>query len=107
MARANVKRGDMVVVIAGAARGKAGKVLHVDRARQRVVVEGVNVRKKTERRSQENPQGGISERECPIHVSNVMVQERYNARRAARGVSEPEPAAAETAAADQSQGEEQ
>jgi large subunit ribosomal protein L24 len=79
--KTHVKRNDMVVVIAGAARGRRGKVLSVDRAKDRVVVEGVNVRNKTTRPSQLNPQGGMTEIECPIHISNVMREDRYDARR--------------------------
>ncbi|MCF7855406.1 MAG: 50S ribosomal protein L24 [Candidatus Pacebacteria bacterium] len=82
MARPHVKRGDVVVVIAGEDRGKSGKVLSVDTVNERVTVEGVNVRKRAVRRSMQNPQGGISEQECPVHVSNVMGQEKYEARQA-------------------------
>lgn len=69
-----VKKGDQVLVIAGKDRGKKGKVLRVDRKKGRVVVERVNMIK---RHTRPNPragiQGGIVEREAPIHVSNVMV----------------------------------
>jgi large subunit ribosomal protein L24 len=69
-----IKKGDQVLVIAGKDRGKRGKVLRVDRQRARVVVEGVNMIK---RHTRPNPragvQGGIVEREAPIHISNVMV----------------------------------
>ncbi len=80
MARAHVKKNDTVVVISGAGKGKRGKILSTDRAKSRVVVEGVNVRKKTVRRSQTNPQGGIIEVACPIHISNVMLGEKYDTR---------------------------
>lgn len=89
MAKMHVKKGDAVVVIAGAHRGKRGPVREVDRAKNRVVVEGVNMRTKTLRRSQENPQGGLIEVECPIHASNVMLEEYYDAR---RGGATPSPA---------------
>ncbi len=69
-----IKKGDQVLVIAGKDRGKKGKVLRVDRKRGRVVVEHVNMIK---RHTRPNPragvQGGIVEREAPIHISNVMV----------------------------------
>jgi large subunit ribosomal protein L24 len=97
MVKVHVKRDDIVTVISGAAKGKTGKVMSVDRARSRVVVEGVNVRKKTVRRSQEHPQGGIIEIECPIHSSNVMLQEKYDARRANLAEAADEPAAATAA----------
>ena len=79
MAKTHVKRDDTVVVISGASKGKRGRILSVDRKKQRVVVEGVNVRTKTLRRSPEHPQGGITEVETPIHISNVMSAETYDA----------------------------
>jgi large subunit ribosomal protein L24 len=79
MAR-QLKKNDMVVVITGAERGKRGRVLRVERAAGRIVVEGINVRKKAIKRSTDKPRGGIENTECPIHISNVMSEERYNAR---------------------------
>ena len=84
MANAKVKKGDVVRVIAGADKGKTGKVLKVDPKHDRVTVEGVAVRKKAVRRSQANPNGGIQEVEAPIHISNVMNGERYRARQEAK-----------------------
>lgn len=75
-----LKKNDTVVVIAGAQKGKRGRVLQVQRAKERVVVEGVNTRKKATRRSADKPQGGIESIECPVHISNVMLEEVYNAR---------------------------
>jgi len=69
---ARIVKGDRVLVIAGNDRGKTGKVLKVFPGRDRVIVEGVNFIKRHTRPSQSNPQGGIVEREAPIHVSNVM-----------------------------------
>jgi large subunit ribosomal protein L24 len=83
MARAHVKKDDLVVVISGADKGTRGKVLVVDRENSRVVVEGVNRRKRTIRRSADNPQGGIVEKECPVHSSNVMNADEYDRRRKA------------------------
>jgi len=68
----HVRRDDLVMVIAGKDRGKTGKVLRVLPKRQRVVVEGVNLVKRHLRPSLRS-QGGIVEREAPIHVSNVML----------------------------------
>ncbi len=72
-----IKRGDMVMVIAGkgAAGGKkvTGKVLKVFNKEDRVLVEGYNLIKRHRKPSQRNPQGGILEKEAPIHISNVMV----------------------------------
>lgn len=74
MVKCKIKKGDEVLVIAGKDAGKKGKVLRVDRKKARVVVEGLNMVKKHTR---PNPgagvQGGIVEREGPIHISNVMV----------------------------------
>lgn len=75
-----IKSGDEVVVIAGAHKGKRGKVLQTLPAKDRVVVEGVAMRKRHVRRSQENPEGAIEEREGTIHYSNVMLAERFDAR---------------------------
>ncbi len=82
MARANVKKDAEVMVISGANRGKSGSVLKVDVTRGFVWVKGVNVGKKTVRRSQANPQGGFKEVERPMNISNVMLLERWNARQA-------------------------
>lgn len=70
---ARVVKGDTVLVIAGNDRGKTGQVLAVFPGEDRVLVEGINFVKRHTRPSQENPQGGIVEREAPIHVSNAMV----------------------------------
>jgi large subunit ribosomal protein L24 len=68
-----VRKNDEVLVIAGNYRGKRGRVLKVFPDRGRVIVEGVNFIKRHTRPTQQNPQGGIVEKEAPIHVSNVMV----------------------------------
>ncbi len=80
MAKSRFKKGDMVVVISGAGRGKRGRVLEVRRGEGRALVEGVNLRKKALRRTQERPQGGIVEQEQPIHLSNLMEQSRYETK---------------------------
>jgi len=79
MAKA-IKREQEVVVISGAHKGKRGKVLEV-RAPQKVLVEGVNLVTKYERKTQENPEGGSVEKEAPIHYSNVMLAEKFDAKR--------------------------
>ena len=63
----SVKKGEEVVVISGSAKGKRGKVLAVRPSEGRVIVEGVNIRKFHERKSQKNPDGAIVEREASIH----------------------------------------
>jgi large subunit ribosomal protein L24 len=68
-----IRKNDNVMVIAGNARGKTGKVLKVYPDRERIIVEGVNIIKRHTRPNQKNPQGGIVQRETTIHVSNVML----------------------------------
>ena len=70
----HVKKGDTVLILAGADRGKTGRILRVIPEKNRVVVEGVNVIKKHSRPTQRNPKGGIVEKEAPIHISNVKKQ---------------------------------
>jgi len=70
-----IRKNDNVMVIAGNSRGKSGKVLKVYPEKQRVIIEGVNIMKRHSRPSQKNPQGGIVQREAPIHVSNVMLMD--------------------------------
>ena len=71
----HVKKNDLVLVITGNAKGKEGKVLKVFPITQRVIVEGVNIVKRHTRPNQQNPQGGVVQKEAPIHVSNVMVKD--------------------------------
>ena len=68
-----IRKNDQVVVISGNSRGKRGKVLKVYPERSRVIVEGVNIIKRHTRPNQKNPQGGIIQREAPIHLSNIML----------------------------------
>lgn len=68
-----IRRNDVVRVIAGAEKGKAGKVLSVNRKTGRAVVEGVNRRWKHLRRSQQHPHGARIQKEAPIHVSNLQL----------------------------------
>ena len=68
----HVKKGDVVRVIAGNDRGKQGKILKVFPEKQRVIVEGVNVRTRHQRPNQLYPQGGRVQQEMAIHVSNVQ-----------------------------------
>jgi large subunit ribosomal protein L24 len=68
----HVKKGDLVEIIAGDHKGATGKVLHVYRAKNKVVVQGHNIAKKHVRPSRKNPQGGRIDIEQPIHISNVL-----------------------------------
>lgn len=76
-----IKNGDEVVVIAGANKGKRGKILQTLRQKNRVVVEGVAMRKHHVKKSQEQPEGAIVEREGSIHYSNVMLASRFDERK--------------------------
>ncbi|WP_404406762.1 50S ribosomal protein L24 [Jeotgalibacillus malaysiensis] len=69
----HVKKGDKVMVISGKDKGKTGTILATSPKTDRVIVEGVNIVKKHSKPSQMNPQGGISNMEAAIHVSNVML----------------------------------
>jgi large subunit ribosomal protein L24 len=68
-----LKKNDKVKVISGNHKGKEGKILKVYREKNRVIVEGVNIIKKHTRPNQKNPQGGISQKEAAINISNVML----------------------------------
>ena len=74
--RFHVKKGDEVEVISGNFKGSTGKILEVIPNKQRVLVEGVRIIKKHLRKSEDNPQGKIAEREGPIHISNVKLVEK-------------------------------
>lgn len=83
----HIKRNDQVVVIAGAHKGKSGKILEIQAAKNRAVVEGVAMIKRHLKKSQENPQGKIAEREGTIHVSNLMLQSRYDQSKRAKSAA--------------------
>jgi large subunit ribosomal protein L24 len=68
-----LKKEDNVIVISGNFKGKTGKILKVFPKKNRVIIEGVNLRKRHTKASQQNPQGGIIEKESPIEASNVMI----------------------------------
>jgi len=75
MAKFHVKKGDQVVVLSGKEKGKSGKIIAVLTKKSRVVVEGLQMIKKHTRKSQQNPNGAIVEREGSIHISNVKKAE--------------------------------
>ncbi|MEK9788145.1 MAG: 50S ribosomal protein L24 [Flavobacteriaceae bacterium] len=68
-----IKKGDTVRVIAGSNKGAEGSVLSISRETNKAVVEGVNVVKKHNKPNAQNPQGGITEKEAPIHLSNLSL----------------------------------
>lgn len=69
----HIKVGDTVKVLSGESRGQEGKVIYIDRNKERVAVEGVNVVKRHTKPSAANPQGGVVEKEASLHISNLMV----------------------------------
>ena len=71
-----IKTGDTVTVIAGDHKGSEGKVMQVDREKNKAIIEGINIVKKHEKPSAQNPQGGIVEKEAPIHISNLSLMEK-------------------------------
>jgi large subunit ribosomal protein L24 len=95
----HVKKNDEVVILSGKNRGKRGKVLEVLRNRSRVIVEGQNFIKKATRKSQNQPEGGILEREGALHISKVMLAADYDARKGAKPTdsAEAKPAAKKAA----------
>lgn len=89
----HVKKGDQVEVITGNHKGAAGKVLQVLSKKQQVLIEGVRLIKKHVRKSQDNPQGAIVEREGPIHISNVKkVEQAEQSSKASKAKSKKEKA---------------
>jgi large subunit ribosomal protein L24 len=79
MKQFHIKRGEEVVVISGAHKGKSGKVLELLPKKTRARVEGVAMMKKHVKKSQDNPNGAIVEREGSVHISNLMLKTRYDA----------------------------
>lgn len=71
--KSHIKKDDKIKVLSGKDAGKIGKVLKVDRKKQRILVENVNITKRHTRPSAQNRQGGIVEVEAPLHSSNVML----------------------------------
>ena len=68
-----IRKGDKVKVLSGRDRGKLGKVLHVYPKKNRALVEGINMVKKHARKSQQNPQGAVLQKEMSIHISNLSL----------------------------------
>ena len=97
----HVKKDDEVVVIAGKALGQRGKILRIAGKKGRAVVEGLHMIKRHTKKNQAHPQGAIVEREGTVHLSNLMLAEKFDARAAARAANtapEAEPAVAPAAA---------
>ena len=73
MIKLKIKSGDTVKVIAGDHKGAEGKVLKVDREKNKAIIEGINMVSKHTKPSAKNPQGGIVKKEAPIHISNIAL----------------------------------
>ena len=71
-----IRKDDQVMMIAGKDKGKTGRVIKVFREDERILVENINVVKKTQRKSQQNPQGGFTNIEVPVHISNVQLVDK-------------------------------
>jgi large subunit ribosomal protein L24 len=84
----HVKNGDQVEVISGNHRGATGRILQVIAKKQQVLVEGVRLIKKTQRKSQDYPNGAIITREGPIHISNVKLIEKAASKFKKKGQEE-------------------
>jgi large subunit ribosomal protein L24 len=80
----HVRRGDIVQVISGNHKGASGKVLQIIAAKNQVIIEGVRMIKKHQRKTQDQPNGAIIEREGPLHISNVKLVEKAAADKPAK-----------------------
>jgi large subunit ribosomal protein L24 len=85
----HIKKGDEVVVLSGAEKGKRGKIISLSPKSSRAIVEGVKMIKRHTRKNENNPQGAIVEREGTVHISNLMKAEVFDARAAKRGAAAP------------------
>ena len=93
MRKFHIKKNDEVVVISGTEKGKRGRIIEMLRDQERAIVEGVKLIKKHTRKNQQNPNGAIIEREGTVHISNLMLAAKYDARVAKRGGGAVTPAA--------------
>ena len=88
MSKLNIKKNDTVKVIAGDSKGQEGKVLSIDKAKNRAFVEGVNLVSKSTKPDAKNPQGGIVKKEASIHISNLMLIDGGKPTRVGRKIDE-------------------
>ena len=84
----HIKVGDTVKVLSGNSRGQEGKILVIDKKKERAVVEGQNMIKRHTKPSASDPQGGIVEKESGIHISNLMVVQNGTASRVGRRLND-------------------
>ncbi len=88
-AKLHLKKGDMVLVIAGDDKGKKGRVIEVIKTDSRAVVEGVNIVSRHTKPNAQNQQGGIIKKEAPVHISNLKVVDASgNATRVGRKLND-------------------
>jgi large subunit ribosomal protein L24 len=83
-----LRNGDEAIVVAGTQKGKRGKIMNIDRKNNKVILQNVNKRKRFQRPSQENPQGGSIEIEMPLPLSNIMFYDAKSKRGTRLGVQE-------------------
>ncbi len=76
MAKIHIKKGDNVMVISGNNKGQSGRILVVDNAKNRAIVEGVNLISKNTKPNADNPKGGIVKQEAAVHISNLMLVDK-------------------------------
>jgi len=76
MAKIHIKKGDNVMVISGNNKGQSGRILVVDVAKNRAIVEGVNLISKNTKPNADNPKGGILKQEAAVHISNLMLVDK-------------------------------
>jgi large subunit ribosomal protein L24 len=69
----HIKKGDTVIILTGESRNQKGRVLEVDRVKERAIVEGMNMVSKHTKPNAKSPQGGIIKKEAPVHISNLML----------------------------------
>lgn len=86
----HVKKDDKVEILSGEAKGSTGRVIAVDRAKYRAIVEGVNIVTKHTKPSAAHPQGGITKKEAPIHISNLLVVDPKSGKGSRIGYREAE-----------------
>lgn len=87
-----IRKGDNVELISGSEKGRSGKVLRVYSKTQRILIEGINVRKRHTRPTQSAPQGGVITKERPVHYSNVKLVEAAAKAASAKAKKEKKPA---------------
>ncbi len=91
IAKTHVKKGDQVTVISGNHKGGTGKILQVLTGKNQVLIEGIRIIKRHQKKSQDNPQGTIAEREGPIHISNVKLVEKTAKKKTEKKAAKKKP----------------